>query len=128
MHLHRIQIESFRKQPENEVNAIRATLSLYQSPMKYTIVEENYVPPGAPEGFEPVDRKEYDWDNTKFLDKKSWLINIEEASRITALEGTQEYMKQEKLWTAWATNTPQYLSAIQYFHENYFQESQEDAS
>ena len=44
MHLHRIEIEAFRKQPDNEVNSLRMTLSLYQSPMKYTILEENYVP------------------------------------------------------------------------------------
>ena len=60
MHLHRIEIEAFRKQPDNEVNSLRMTLSLYQSPMKYTILEENYVPEGAPEDFEPVDRKEYE--------------------------------------------------------------------
>ena len=128
MHLHRIEIEAFRKQPENEVNSLRMTLSLYQSPMKYTILEENYVPEGAPEDFEPVDRKEYDWDNTKFLHKISWIANIEEGHRTTAEEGSEEYNEHYNQWVLWMTNMPAYFSAVKYFQENYVQESQEDAS
>ena len=128
MHLHRIEIEAFRKQPDNEVNSLRMTLSLYQSPMKYTILEENYVPEGASEDFEPVDRKEYDWDSTKFLHKISWIANIEEGHRTTAEEGSEEYNEHYNQWVLWMTNMPAYFSAIRYFQENYVQESQEDAS
>ena len=57
MHLHRIEIEAFRKQPDNEVNSLRMTLSLYQSPMKYTILEEEVywkpTPPDYMDGIEP---------------------------------------------------------------------------
>ena len=128
MHLHRIEIEAFRKQPENEVNSLRMTLSLYQSPMKYTILEENWTPEGAPEDFEPIDRKEYDWDSTKFLHKISWIANLKEGYRTTAEEGSEEYRRHYTQWVSWMTSMPNYRAAIQYFHENYFQESQEDAS
>ena len=96
--------------------------------MKYTILEENYTPPDAPEDFEPVDRKEYDWDSTKFLHKISWVANIEEGHRTTAEEGSEEYQQQYNQWIIWMTNMPAYFAAVNYFQENYMRESQEDAS
>ena len=129
MHLHKIELEAFRKQPQNEVNALRVNFKLYQSPLKYEILETNWTPPGAPEGFEPVDKKEIDWENTKYLDTKSWLVNLGDGPiRTTALEGSDEYKNKEQIWLSYITNTVAYRVAIDEFTEKYFQEAIEDAS